>query len=131
MVKLLKYSILTALLAFAITAQAQVAIDIDEKINEKLRIKNASIDSTKTSGYRIQIAFSTDKSVATAAAIKFKSKFPQYAGRVYTIYQQPYWKVRVCDYYRQIDAIDTLNEVLIYFPKAYLVRDYVKRPIIE
>jgi predicted nucleotidyltransferase len=111
--------------------QAQVTIAIDEKINENLRMKNAQIDSTKIYGYRIQIAFSSDKSDVSISESKFISIFPNYSDRVYTLYQQPYWKLRVGDYNREIDAMFMLDEIRNQFPNAYLVKDYIKRPKID
>ncbi|NNJ55496.1 MAG: SPOR domain-containing protein [Bacteroidia bacterium] len=107
---------------------AQVSIDIDETINQELRMKNARIDSTKISGYRIQIAFSSNMSKANASKTKFRSSFPEYANRTYSLYQQPYWKIRVGDFYREIDAQKLLAEVRVKFPNAFVVRDYIKRP---
>lgn len=128
MVKLLKISLALVCLAICYTATAQVIIDIDEKINEKLRMKNASIDSTKVSGFRIQIEFSTNMNTATSAEMSFRTKFTDYSDRVYRLYQQPYWKIRVGDFYREIDAQQMLKEIRIYFPDAFVVRDYISRP---
>ena len=79
MVKTYKYFIAFLVLCSAFSIQAQVTLDIDEKINENLRMKNAQIDTTKISGYRIQIAFSTDKSVVTSYESKFVTTFPNYS----------------------------------------------------
>jgi len=131
MVKNLKFSITLVLLIVGLAASAQVTLDVDEKINEKLRIKNASIDSTKVSGFRIQIEFSTDRNIAISAEAKFKRLFPEYASRTALLYQQPSWKVRIGDYYREIDAQQMLKEVRLHFPDAFIVKDYIGRPIID
>jgi hypothetical protein len=110
---------------------AQVSVDIDQKIEENLRMKNASMDSLKVSGYRIQIAFSTSQSVVMDARAKFQRLFPDYYSRTYPLYQQPYWKMRVADFYREVDAIAMLDDIRVYFPNALLVRDYIRRPLIE
>ena len=64
MVKKVKYTLLACLSLFACMSYGQVDIKIDETINEQLRIKNAPIDTTKIAGYRIQIAFFTDRNQA-------------------------------------------------------------------
>lgn len=128
MERTLKLLIVLGLLCATYIGKAQVTIKIDESINEQLRIKNALIDSTKISGYRIQIAFSTDQSNVSSSESKFKSMFPMYRDRVYKLYQQPYWKIRVGDFYREIDAQKMLSDVRVYFPNAFLVKDYVRRP---
>ena len=131
MVKNLKLFISLVLLLVGLAASAQVTLDVDEKINEKLRMKNASIDSTKIPGFRIQIEFSADRTIALSAEAKFKRLFPEYASRTDLLYQQPSWKVRIGDYYREIDAQKMLKEIRMYFPDAFIVRDYIRRPFID
>jgi len=113
--------------AFAYTqASAQVILKIDETINEQLRMKNARIDTTKVSGYRIQIAHSQDGVEAKNSLTSFQNKFTD--KEAYLLYQSPYWKVRVGDFYREIDAQKLLDEIRIYFPDAFVVKDHIRRP---
>ena len=128
MVKKVKYTLLVSLSLFACMSYGQVAIKIDETINEQLRIKNASIDSTKITGYRIQIAFFTDRNQARISENKFIIEFADYNVKTYSLYQQPYWKIRVGDYYHEIDAQQLLVDVRRIFPEAIVVKDYISRP---
>jgi hypothetical protein len=112
-------------------ALAQVNIHIDEKVNEELRMKNGSIDTTKISGYRIQIAFSSQQSVVKAAQSKFRERFPELYSRTYINYQQPYWKLRVDDFYREIDAQEMLIKIRKYFPDAFIVKDNINSPRLD
>ena len=66
-----------------------------------------------------------------SAEVKFKRLFPEYASRTDLLYQQPSWKVRIGDYYREIDAQKMLKEIRMYFPDAFIVRDYIRRPFID
>lgn len=109
-------------------SQAQVTLKIDETINEELRMKNARIDTTKVSGFRIQIAFSQNGSEAKNIMASFQNKFIEEA---YLLYQSPYWKVRVGNFYREIDAQKLLDEVRVYFPDAFMVKDNIHRPQIQ
>lgn len=128
MVKKVKYTLLVCLSLFACMSYGQVTIKIDENINEQLRIKNASIDTTKITGYRIQIAFFTDRNQARISENKFTVEFADYNVRTYSLYQQPYWKIRVGDYYHEIDAQQLLVDVRRIFPEAIVVKDYISRP---
>ena len=128
MVKKVKYTLLVSLSLFACMSYGQVAIKIDETINEQLRIKNASIDTTKITGYRIQIAFFTDRNQARISENKFTIEFADYNVKTYSLYQQPYWKIRVGDYYHEIDAQQLLVDVRRIFPEAIVVKDYISRP---
>lgn len=131
MVKTLRTLVVLGLLILACATNAQVTIKIDEKINEQLRMKNASLDSNKIAGYRIQIAFSTDQKNVISSESEFKNWFPIYRDRVYKLYQQPYWKVRVGDFYREIDAQKMLKDIREHFPNAFLVKDNIRRPLIQ
>lgn len=128
MVKKVKYTLLVCLSLFACMSYGQVTIKIDETINEQLRIKNASIDTTKITGYRIQIAFFTDRNQARLSENKFTVEFADYNVKTYSLYQQPYWKIRVGDYYHEIDAQQLLVDVRRIFPEAIVVKDYISRP---
>ena len=128
MVKKVKYTLLVCLSLFACMSYGQVTIKIDETINEQLRIKNASIDTTKITGYRIQIAFFTDRNQARLSENKFTVEFADYNVKTYSLYQQPYWKIRVGDYYHEIDAQQLLVDVRRIFPEAIVVKDYFSRP---
>ena len=131
MVKKVKYTLLVSLSLFACMSYGQVTVKIDETINEQLRIKNASIDSTKITGYRIQIAFFTDRNQARISENKFTIEFADYNVKTYSLYQQPYWKIRVGDYYHEIDAQQLLVDVRRIFPEAIVVKDYISRPPIK
>ena len=131
MVNPLKAIVCLVICFLALHTKAQVTLNIDEKIEEKLRIKNAQIDSTKLSGYRIQIASSSSRSVTNAAKTKFKNRFPEYGDRVYSLYQQPNWKIRVGDFRREIDAQKMLKEVRAHFKLAILVTGNIRQPMIE
>ena len=117
-----------AFIALVNVSEAQVVIDIDERINEKLRMKNATIDINKISGYRIQIAFSSDGRKTEKAANKFKTLFPEYSDRVYSLYQQPSYKIRVGDFSREIDTQYLLKQIREHFPNAFPVKDFIKTP---
>ena len=109
-------------------SSAQVSLDVPEQINEEVRMKNASIDSTRIPGYRIQIAFSNNMNTVKTARSKFVQTFPECSAEAYLLYQQPYWKLRVGDYYREIDAQKDLAKIREKFPKAFVVKDHIQRP---
>lgn len=131
MAKNLKIILTTLLLLGGFNSFSQVSIDIDERINEQVRMKNGKIDTTNFSGYRIQIGFSSNRDDVQAAEAKFKARFPEFFDRTYFLYQQPYWKVRIGDYYREIDAQEMLKQIRIYFPDAFIVGDKIRRPLIK
>ena len=130
MVKIVKYLGSLVLCLFINSSYGQVTILNNQKIDEQVIIKNASVDTTKISGYRIQLAFNTDRSFVENIKIKYTNYYPE-SKETYTIYQQPYWKLRVGNFYREIDALATLKQIREFFPNAFIVPDNIKRPLIE
>ena len=130
MVKIVKYLGSIVLCLFINSSYGQVTILNNQKIDEQVIIKNASVDTTKISGYRIQLAFNTDRSFVENIKTKYANYYPNNE-QTYTIYQQPYWKLRVGNFYREIDALATLKQIREFFPNAFIVPDNIKRPLIE
>ena len=109
---------------------SQVTTENNNKIEQLLIMKNAAIDTNKIAGYRIQLAFNTDRSIIDDTKANFLKLFPKKIQN-YTLYQQPYWKFRVGNFYREIDALFSLKEIRTYFPDAFIVPDNIKRPSIS
>ena len=130
MVKIVKYLGSLVLCLFITSSYGQVTTLNNQKIDEQVIIKNASVDTTKISGYRIQLAFNTDRSFVENIKTKYANYYPKNE-QTYTIYQQPYWKLRVGNFYREIDALANLKQIREFFPNAFIVPDNIKRPLIE
>ena len=130
MVKIVKYLASLVFCLFMNSSYWQVTLVNNLKIDQQLIIKNASVDTTKISGFRIQLAFNTDRSFVENIKIKYTNYYPE-SKETYTIYQQPYWKLRVGNFYREIDALATLKQIREFFPNAFIVPDNIKRPLIE
>jgi len=112
------------------TVYSQVITENNEKIERLLILKNAAIDTNKIAGYRIQLAFNTDRSVIDDTRAHFFKLFPE-EDQCYSLYQQPYWKFRVGNFNREIDALASLKKIRAYFPDAFIVPDNIKRPSIS
>jgi len=78
-----------------------------------------------TEGYRIQIFNGNSREEAMKVKSEFYNKFPSI--RCYTIYQQPYYKVRVGDYPNPESARNDLKLLGRYFPSSFLVPDKIRR----
>lgn len=76
-------------------------------------------------GYRIQIFNGNSREEAMKVKSDFYNKFPSI--RCYTIYQQPYYKVRVGDYPNPESAKNDLKLLGRYFPSSFLVPEKIRR----
>ena len=128
--KIISFLAFTTIFLFSNTVVSQVITENDEKIERLLIMKNAAIDTNKIAGYRIQLAFNTNRSIIDDTKADFLKLFPA-EDQNYLLYQQPYWKFRVGNFYREIDALASLKEIRAYFPDAFIVPDNIKRPSIS
>lgn len=130
----LKISIYTtlALILIGFTSpvfsQGKVEVVKDFEFDLLINQKRIKADSMVKTGYRIQIYFGTDMEEANQAANKFKSLFPDLSSQVYITYTQPYWRVRVGNYYRPIDAQPDMNRYKSDFDSIFLIKDEIELP---
>ncbi len=111
----------------AAKAQGNIRYDIEPGI---ARIQEDYIYNWRKvgelNGYRIQIAAYSgvnSKSQAEYARNSFNSLFPY--TRSYLIYNEPYFKVRVGNYYTRLQAYKDLEKIRSSYPSAYIVPDKV------
>ena len=91
------------------------------------RYKNA-IDSNKIQGYRIQVFYGNDRSQADKVLYEVKTKFHLHEDEADKIYESPAYKVRVGNFYQEVDAQALLQEIRKDYPGAFLVRSTIKLP---
>ncbi|MDG1725348.1 MAG: hypothetical protein P8I11_06625 [Bacteroidia bacterium] len=129
MVKIIRIILFIGISIKVEKAFTQVIIENNDEIERLLIMKNTGLDTNNIEGYRIQLGFNSDRSYVNKIINKYNQLFPEET-QIYSLYQQPYWKFRVGNFYREIDAIETLNNIRVYFPNAFIVPDNIKRPII-
>ena len=125
--KILAIFLLCTACGFAL-AQGNVRYDIEPGIT---KIQEDYIHNWKKlgeiNGFRIQIAAYSgvnSRSQAEAARNSFTALFPY--NRSYLIYNEPYFKVRVGDYYTRLQAFKDLETIRETYPSAYIVPDKIR-----
>ena len=108
-------------------AQSRVRYDIEPGI---VKIQEDYIYNWRKvgeiNGYRIQIAAYSgvnSKSQAEYARNSFNSLFPY--TQSYLIYNEPYFKVRVGNYYTRLQAYKDFETIRETYPSAYIVPDKI------
>lgn len=126
MKKILTIFFFSMLWSFAL-AQGTVRYDIEPEI---LRIQEDYISNWRKvgeiNGYRIQIAAYSgvnSKSQAEYAKNSFNNLFPY--TKAYLIYNEPYFKVRVGNYFTRLQAYKDLETIKLTYPSAYIVPDKI------
>ncbi len=109
-------------------AQDNVRYDIEPGI---VKIQEEYVNNWRKlgeiNGYRIQIAAYSgvnSKSQAETARNNFNNLFP--FTKSYLIYNEPYFKVRIGDYYSRLQAYKELENIKLTYPSAYIVPDKIK-----
>lgn len=127
MKKILTIFILCVWCSISLSAQNSVHYDVEPAITQ---IQDDYISNWKKvgeiNGYRIQIAAYSgvnSKSQAESARNSFNNLFPY--TKSYLIYAEPYFKVRVGNYYSRLQAYKDLLNIQLTYPSAYIVPDKI------
>ena len=117
--------ILFCLLSFKI-CNSQVVIKEDPDV---ARLMNRFIDGNKApdrtlGGYRIQVVATVDRRKMESSKRQIQSDFPQYP--LSTVYNDPYYKLRLGAFLNKNEAQAALNKVKAKYPGAYLAQDNIK-----
>ena len=83
-------------------------------------------------GYRVQIFFDAgNKSLnrASNVAEQFQLLYP--GDTAYISFSEPYYKVRVGDFRTKLDAEGYLQQVLLDYPNAFVIRDKINFPRLD
>ncbi len=133
----MKYFLLILIFFYAFNCSAQQSDSTKNNDLESVIIDHSNIASLIGShkkiikkspfaeGYRIQIFNGNSREEAMKVKSDFYNKFPSI--RCYTIYQQPYYKVRVGDYPNPESARNDLKLLGRYFPSSFLVPEKIRR----
>lgn len=115
------------ILPLSLLAQPEKIRVIEEpEITEWMNQRKASIDTTQIQGFRIQIYFGSDMYKADEVKEKFITDYPDLAKEVYRKYEKPYWKIRVGNYYREIDAQPLLKQMEKEYESVFIVKDFIE-----
>lgn len=77
-------------------------------------------------GYRIQIYFGSQRNNANNVKAEFLQKYPDI--KVYLMYQQPNYKIRIGDFRTRLEAHKLYLELLNEFHTVFIVPDEISLP---
>ncbi len=75
-------------------------------------------------GYRIQITYTDVRTDVYNSKASTYKEFPELAS--YVEYEQPYYKLRLGDFTTRLEATRYLQQVIAFYPGAFIVRDKIK-----
>jgi hypothetical protein len=123
---ILSFIVLFQFSAFAQKGKVEIIETPEIKIENERRIN--AVDTAQIQGFRIQIYFGSDMYKADEQRNKFIAEHPEYAQQVYRKYERPYWKIRVGNFYREIDAQNLLLVLEKDFDSVFIVKDNIELP---
>lgn len=96
---------------------------IDSLLNRHIRINN---EKQSIPGYRIQIYFGSTRTEALSAKADFIRKYPDL--KIYMIYEQPNYKIRVGDFTTRYEAEKYHKQIIAEFKSSFIVPDEISLP---
>ncbi len=75
-------------------------------------------------GYRIQVNYTNVRDEVYQSKGAMYKQFPELAS--YVEYEQPYYKLRIGDFKTRLQATYYLQQVILLYPGAFIVKDKIK-----
>lgn len=125
MKKLILISILCAVSSFG---KAQVTIVKDSRIDDLVRAQGQSA-TPEIIGYRLQLAFDTNKAFIDESRSKFVSMFPKVD--TYVEFVAPHYFLKVGDFRTQLEAEKVKASTAAQFPTGFVVKEKINLPRID
>lgn len=122
---LLTPALLLSTILFAQTNGKGVVIIKDKKIDALIQNKS-NLKRINTSGYRVQIYFSTNKNELNDIRLKFIKSYPRI--ETYITYDVPNYFLRVGDFADKNDAEKFKKEIFREFPENFIVKCGINLP---
>ena len=133
-------TIITCLITTALYAQngesGQLIIHQDSRIDTLIKkhieinkINSAYPNHDGITGYRIQIFFDSgnnSKSRAMEVIEEFTEEYPDTGA--YLTFGEPFYRVRVGDFRRKIEALGFLDKIKRKYPNAWIIKDKINFP---
>lgn len=119
-------------LLISLSGKSQVTIQKDARIDQLVKAEAAPLGPNGQpimDGYRIQLAFDSDKKVVEEARSRFNSSFPKVD--TYMEFKAPHYFLRVGDFRTQLEAEQVKAATANAFPTAFVVKDKINLPRID
>ena len=123
-----KLILITALSFISCFGNAQVTIVKDGRIDDLVKAQGQSA-TPEMNGYRLQLAFDTDKSFIDDARSKFASMFPKVD--TYVEFIAPHYFLKVGDFRTQLEAEKVKASSTQQFPTCFVVKEKINLPRID
>lgn len=123
-----KVILITVLSFISYFGNAQVTIVKDGRIDELVKAQGQS-NVPEITGYRLQLAFDSNKSFIDDARSKFAAQFPKVD--TYVEFIAPHYFLKVGDFRTQLEAEKVKAGTAAQFPTGFVVKEKINLPRID
>ncbi|MNK00475.1 hypothetical protein D3C87_182600 [compost metagenome] len=127
-----KSFLITVLCLISWFGNAQVTIVKDSRIDDLVRAQGQTGTGTngpEISGYRLQLAFDTNKAFIDESRSKFSASFPKVD--TYVEFIAPHYFLKVGDFRSQLEAEKVKAATAAQFPTGFVVKEKINLPRID
>jgi hypothetical protein len=124
--------LIAALSLISIAASAQVTVIKDSRIDELVKAQSQVVPPAtvqEINGYRLQLAFDSNKSFIDDARAKFAAQFPKVD--TYVEFVAPHYFLKVGDFRTQLEAEKIKAATSAQFPTCFVVKEKINLPRID
>lgn len=100
-----------------------------EKITEFIGKNKSNLENVRIDGYRIQIYFNENKSVALGQKANFISQYNEH--KAYLDYLAPNYRVRIGNFRTKLDAERLKQTLLKKYPTCIIIKDIIELPTLK
>ncbi|TSJ46736.1 SPOR domain-containing protein [Fluviicola chungangensis] len=123
-----KVILISALCIFSYSGNAQVTIVKDSRIDELVNAQGQGA-MQEINGYRLQLAFDSNRSFIDDARSRFSAQFPKVD--TYVEFVAPHYFLKVGDFRTQLEAEKVKAATASQFPTGFIVKEKINLPRID
>jgi hypothetical protein len=113
-------------------AQKGVKLHKDERIQALIQQRGAIVPpatSPQIVGYRVQLAFDSNKKVIDEARLKFLNNYPKID--TYVIFNSPHFLLKVGDFRTKEEAEKVREAVMRDHPTSFVIKESINLPRVD
>ena len=119
-------------LFISLSSFGQVTVNKDSRIDGLVKMQGTAVapeTSVQINGYRVQLAFDSEKGVVDDARSKFSALYPKVD--TYVEFKAPHYFLKVGDFRTYLEAEEIKANTGSLFPTAFIVKEKINLPRID
>ena len=110
---------------FVLRIYGQIEVNVDERLKQKVSARLGR----ELNGFRIQLAFDSDKHQVDIVRMNFLNKFPEL--ETYITFEAPNFNLKAGNFRTQIEAERIKEKMVLQFPLNNIIKEKINLPSIN